>query len=72
MMDGAAMAASVLGAAADVVGRIIELVGRGKAEQAKAVADRFVATTQAQLDNDRGEADSVLRRRFPDSQPPGG
>jgi len=69
-MDAAAMAASVLGAAADVVGRIIELAGRGKVEQAQAVVDRFVATTKTQLATDRAEADSELRDRFPGSSPP--
>ena len=69
MSEATKLAGAVLGAAADVIGRIIELVSQGKVKEAKTVADRFVATTETQLRNDRGEVEVELRRRFPGSSP---
>ena len=67
--SAASMIGAIMGATADVIGRIVELVGKGQVDVAKEVVDRFVATTKTQLDNDRAEAESELRRRFPESSP---
>ena len=58
------LAGAIMGAAADVIGRIIELVSEGEVERAKEVADLFVATTKTQLANDRKEANDILEGRF--------
>lgn len=69
--SAASMIGAIMGAAADVIARIVELVANGQVDVAKGVVDRFVATTKTQLANDRSEADDELRRRFPGSSPPG-
>ena len=69
-MELAAMIASIMASAATAISRVVDLVHEGKPAEAQTVVDRFVATTETQLDTDRGTANAILRRKFPGSQPP--
>ena len=61
---------AVLGIAGDVLKTALELIDRGEPTKAREVVARFEAATRRQLDADREAAEDILRRRFPDSQPP--
>ncbi len=69
-MELATMIATIMGAAADAISRVVSLVQDDKPAEAQTVVDRFVATTPAQLAGDRETADNILANRFPGSQPP--
>lgn len=64
------MISAIVSAAAGAIELVVDLLREGKTDEAQMVVDRFVATTQTQLDTDRGTAEDILARRFPDSQPP--
>ena len=64
-MNVGTMIATILASAGDVIAHVVSLIAAGDDDAARAAVGRFVATTEAQLYNDRGEAEDILADRFP-------
>ncbi len=64
MTDAASLVGSILTTAGKVVSRVLDLYAKGEPEKASREAQRFVATTEKQLDADYDEAHDELAGRF--------